>query len=99
MERAINETNRRRAIQQRFNKEHGIIPKTIKKDVRDIIEIGKSEVGKSGEKKSAKKKLTATEREKLIGELTKQMKDASRRLEFEQAAFIRDKIKELREGK
>ena len=46
-----------------------------------------------------KKKLSATEKEKLIAELTKQMKDASRRLEFEQAAFIRDRIKEIREGK
>lgn len=96
MERAINETNRRRAIQQKFNEEHGIVPRTIKKDVRDIIEIGRSEE-QSARKSKAKKKLTATEKEKLIAELTKQMKDASRRLEFEQAAFIRDRIKELRE--
>ncbi|MBR4013112.1 MAG: excinuclease ABC subunit UvrB [Clostridia bacterium] len=97
MERAISETNRRRKIQQQFNEAHGIIPQTIKKDIRDIIEIGKSEE-KTVKKNQAKKKLTATEKEKLITELTKQMKDASRRLEFEQAAFIRDKIKEIRES-
>ena len=100
MERAINETNRRRAVQQKFNEEHNIIPKTIKKDIRDIIEIGRSEKSANDSKKEkSKKKLSTTEREKLIADLTKQMKDASRRLEFEQAAFIRDKIKELREQK
>ncbi len=96
MERAINETNRRRAVQTKYNEEHGIVPQTIKKDIRDIIEIGRSEE-KSTKKKQAAKKLTATEKEKLIVELTKQMKDASRRLEFEQAAYIRDRIKEIRE--
>ncbi len=96
MDRAINETNRRRTIQTKFNEEHGIVPKTIKKDIRDIIEIGRSE--EKSRKPKDRKKLTASEREKLIAELTKQMKDASRRLEFEQAAFIRDKIKELREN-
>ncbi len=95
MERAINETNRRRAIQIKFNEEHGIVPKTIKKDIRDIIEIGKSE--DAHKKKADKSKMTAAEKEKLINELTKQMKDASRRLEFEQAAYIRDRIKEIRE--
>ena len=98
MERAINETNRRRAIQQRYNSEHGIIPQTIKKDVRDIIEISKPESAKKSAKGAAKK-MSAAEKEKLIVELTKQMREASRRLEFEQAAFIRDRIKEIREGK
>ena len=98
MERAINETNRRRAIQQRYNSEHGIIPQTIKKDVRDIIEISKPEFAKKSAKGAAKK-MSAAEKEKLIVELTKQMREASRRLEFEQAAFIRDRIKEIREGK
>ncbi len=97
MDRAINETNRRRAVQMKFNEEHGIIPRTIKKDIRDIIEIGKSEP-KTTNKRKSEKKLTAAEKEKLIMELTKQMKDASRRLEFEQAAYIRDRIKEIREG-
>ena len=97
MERAIRETNRRRSIQQKFNEEHGIIPQTIKKDVRDIIEIGKSESQPSKGKQKVQKKLTIQDKEKLIAELTKQMKDASRRLEFEQAAYIRDQIKKLRE--
>ena len=98
MERAISETNRRRAIQERYNKEHGIIPQTVKKDVRDIIEISKPETSKKSAK-GAVKKLSAAEKEKLIVELTKEMREASRRLEFEQAAFIRDRIKEIREGK
>ena len=99
MERAISETNRRREIQKKFNKEHGIIPKTIKKDIRDIIAIGRSDDDTSASKKSKKQRMTASEKEKLIVELTKQMKDASRRLEFEQAAYIRDRIKEIREGR
>ena len=99
MERAISETNRRREIQQRYNEEHGIVPKTIKKDVRDIIGIGRGDADSSSNKKGKKQRLTASEKEKLIVELTKQMKDASRRLEFEQAAYIRDRIKEIREGR
>ena len=100
MERAINETNRRRAIQKKYNEEHGIIPKTIKKGIRDIIEIGRTEESRFGRQKAkADSKLTRLEKEKLIAELTKQMKEASRNLEFEQAAFIRDRIKELREEK
>ena len=98
MERAISETNRRRTIQEKYNKEHGIIPQTVKKDVRDIIEISKPETSKKSAKGTTKK-LSAAEKEKLITELTKQMREASRRLEFEQAAFIRDRIKEIREGK
>ena len=96
MERAINETNRRRKIQTEFNEAHGIIPKTIKKDIRDIIEIGRAEEKTVKRDKDKNKKLSAKEKDKLIAELTKQMKDASRRLEFEQAAFIRDRIKEIR---
>ena len=93
MERAIGETERRRKIQMEYNRKHGIVPQTIIKDVRDVIEIGKSE------KKSLEqgtKKLTRLERERLIEELTKQMKAASAKLEFEQAAYLRDRIKELR---
>ena len=72
--------------------------KTIKKGIRDIIEIGRTEESRSGRQKAkADSKLTRLEKEKLIAELTKQMKEASRNLEFEQAAFIRDRIKELRE--
>ena len=97
MERAIAETNRRRKIQTAYNEKHGIVPKTIIKDIRDVIEIGKSE--KDSLKKSSEKKLTRLEKERLIEELTKQMKEASAKLEFEQAAYIRDRIKELRNQK
>ena len=97
MERAIAETNRRRKIQTEYNEKHGIIPKTIIKDIRDVIEIGKSE--KDALKKVSEKKLTRLEKERLIEELTKQMKEASAKLEFEQAAYIRDRIKELRNQK
>ena len=100
MERAIGETNRRREIQMNYNREHGIVPKTIRKDIRDVIEIGKT-AGKTGKggKAGAAKKLSKSEKEKLIAELTVQMKNASRKLEFEQAAFIRDRIRALREEK
>jgi len=101
MERAISETNRRRKIQMEYNAKHGITPKTIIKDVRDVIEIGKATdrvINKHSKDNNQKTqpKLTRKEKERLIDELTKQMKEASKRLEFEQAAFIRDKIKEIR---
>ena len=99
MDRAIKETNRRRTIQQKYNEDNGIIPKTIIKGIRDVIDIGKSEDTKRSGKKSKperEKKLSAAEKERLIEELTKQMKDAAKRLEFEQAAFIRDRISEIR---
>ena len=100
MERAIGETNRRRKIQDDYNKAHGIVPKTIIKGVRDIIDMGASseDKGKSRLEKKAKKKLTASEREKLIEQYTREMKDAARSLEFEKAAYLRDEIKKLREG-
>ena len=91
MEKAIYETERRRAIQQKYNEEHGIIPKTIIKKVSDIIEISTH----SDDGKKSKKKLTKAEREKLIEQLTKEMKAAAKLLEFEHAAYLRDKIKEL----
>ena len=89
------ETKRRRAIQQKYNEEHGIIPKTIIKKVSDIIEISTH----SDDGKKSKKKLTKAEREKLIEQLTKEMKAAAKLLEFEHAALLRDKIKKLREQK
>ena len=91
MRAAIDETNRRREIQMRYNEEHGITPKSITKRVADVIEIGKKA-------EDTKKKLTRPEREKMIIELTREMRDAAARLEFEQAAYLRDRIKELREG-
>ena len=101
MQRAITETNRRRKIQDDYNKAHGIVPKTVIKGVRDIIDMGATaaDKGKSKlEKKKAAKKLTASEREKLIEQYTREMKDAARHLEFEKAAYLRDEIKKLREG-
>lgn len=93
MERAITETNRRRELQLAYNKEHGIVPKTIIKDIRDVIEISsKAEV----DDKSAKKKMSKKEKDELIAKLTTQMKEAAKLLEFEHAAYLRDKINELK---
>ena len=92
MERAISETLRRRSIQEAYNKEHGIVPQTIKKDVRGIIEIT------SKENIEKKVRMTAKERRVMIDKLTREMKEAAKMLEFEHAAFLRDKIKELSEG-
>ena len=94
MERAINETNRRREIQTRYNDENGIVPKTIKKDIRDVIEIS----SKPTDEKSGKK-LSLKEREELIARLTREMKNAAKLLEFEHAAYLRDRIEQLRKGK
>ncbi|MBQ8784367.1 MAG: excinuclease ABC subunit UvrB [Clostridia bacterium] len=93
MERAIKETARRREKQQRYNEEHGIIPKTIKKEVRDILEISTHE----GDKPS--KRMTREQREAMIKQLTAEMKAAAKILEFEHAAYLRDKIEKLKEGK
>ena len=96
MERALRETNRRRELQMKFNEEHGIVPKTIIKDVRDVIEIStKEEVEYTARQKS---KLSKAETQAMIDKLTRQMKEAAKLLEFEHAAFLRDKINELRNG-
>ena len=92
MERALRETNRRREIQMAYNKEHGIVPKTIVKSVSEIIEISaKDTIDKKG------KRLSRMEKEKLIKAYTAEMKEAAKLLEFEQAAFLRDKIRKLQE--
>ena len=93
MERAITETQRRRDIQMKYNEEHGITPKTIIKKVADVIEI--TQHGEDGKREKLGKKLTKSERDHLINELTKQMKQAAKLLDFEQAAYLRDRIKEL----
>ncbi len=98
MARAISETNRRRKIQDDYNKAHGIIPKTVIKGVRDVIEIRAPGDERHTTDKKKKKKLTAGEREQMIEKLTREMKDAARMLEFEKAAYLRDEIKKLREG-
>ena len=94
MENAITETERRRSIQMEYNESHGIIPKTIIKDVRDVIEISsKEEVEYSARQKN---KLSKQEMNRLIDDLTRQMKESAKMLEFEHAAFLRDKIAELK---
>ena len=93
MRAAIDETERRRAIQDAYNRAHGIVPKTIIKDVRELIEITQSE----GEAKRADGvKMTRVEREREIARLEKEMKAAARMMEYEYAAVLRDRIMELR---
>ena len=94
MESAINETNRRREIQTKYNEEHGIKPVTIKKDIRDIIEISSKPTDGA-----PAKRLSRKEREELINRLTREMKNAAKLLEFEHAAYLRDRIEQLRSGK
>ena len=96
MERAIAETNRRRAIQMAYNEAHGIVPKTIIKDVREVIEITSKHSGKSDK---PLKRLSKAERLKLIEEMTREMKNAAKLLEFEHAAYLRDRIQELQNMK
>ena len=94
METAILETQRRRDIQMRYNQEHGITPKTIVKKVAEVLEISSHK----DDKKSGKR-LTKLERQQLIEQLTKEMKAAAKLLEFEHAAYLRDRIKKLQSGK
>ena len=94
MERAIEETVRRREKQMRYNTEHGITPKTIQKDVREILEISSH-----SDDKKPRKRLSERERQEMIVKLTAEMKAASKLLEFEHAAMLRDRIKELKERK
>ena len=95
MERAISETYRRRAIQIAYNEEHGIVPQTVKKDIRGIIEIS----SKEDSPKKGNKRMSKAEREQLIERLTKEMKQAAKILEFEHAAFLRDRIEKLKKMK
>ena len=92
MERAIIETNRRREIQYQYNKEHGIVPKTIQKDVREVLDIGA--VPTTPERR--KLRFSQNEKQAMIQDLEKQMKEAARLLEFEYAAMLRDKIATLK---
>ena len=92
MERALVETNRRREIQMTYNREHGIVPQTIVKDVRDIIDMGGAKV-----KDVQGKRLSREERLKQIEALKKEMRHAAKLLEFEHAAYLRDQIKRLEE--
>ncbi len=93
MERAITETYRRREKQMKYNEENGIIPETIKKDVREILEISSKD---NVQEKIAKRRLSAKEKNELIERLTKEMKAAAKLLEFEHAAYLRDQIQKLK---
>ena len=96
MEAAIRETVRRRTIQMQYNEEHHITPQTIVKKVSDVLEISThkdDEKAKGGKKR----RLSAAERKQMIEQLTREMKAAAKLLEFEHAAYLRDKIKKLQE--
>ena len=97
MENAIRETNRRREIQMAYNREHGIVPHTITKEVAGLLEITSRAEVEQYEKE--KKKYNARERETLIARLTKDMKNAAQMLEFEHAAYLRDRIAKLQKMK
>ena len=96
MRNAIDETDRRRAIQQRYNEEHHIVPKTIIKKVADLLEISSKVPAEKG--KTGQKKLSHAERLQLIDQLTREMKAAAKLLEFEHAAYLRDRIRKLQEA-
>ena len=92
MSKAIAETNRRRKIQDKYNKEHGIVPKTIIKEVRDVIDMSsKEDISKVKEKK-----LSAAQKQALREKLTKEMREAAANLDFERAAFLRDSIAKIK---
>lgn len=105
MERAISETNRRRRIQHEYNEKHGITPHTVVKGIRDVIDIsarsddGADAIRGAKRSRAEAKKMTKSEREATIERMTRQMKEAARSLDFELAAFLRDRIRELRETK
>ena len=94
METAIRETERRREKQRAYNEANGVVPQTIRKDVRDVLEIS----GKADEKKAPARRMSRADREKLIAQLTAEMRAAAKILEFEYAAYLRDKIEKLRNG-
>ena len=93
MQRAMDETARRRKIQHEYNEAHGIVPKTVIKSVRDLIEISSPTAERKGRSGVM---MTKAEKEKEIARLEKQMKEAARMMEYEYAAVLRDQIIELR---
>lgn len=97
MRAAIDETNRRREIQQKYNEEHGITPQTIKKAVRDLIAISKAASASEEELRKDPESMDARELEKLAKELTKKMRQAAAELNFEEAAKLRDRMKEVKQ--
>ena len=96
MKAAIDETNRRREIQQKYNEDHGITPQTIKKAVRDLISISKAAAAGDGELKKDPESMDAKELDKLAKELAKKMRQAAAELNFEEAARLRDRRKEVK---
>ena len=96
MRRAIDETNRRRRIQQKYNEEHGITPTTIKKAVRDLISISKAADPQDQEFEKEPESMDRQELEKLAKELTKKMRQAAAELNFEEAAKLRDRMIEIK---
>ena len=93
MENAISETYRRREKQMKYNEENGIVPETIRKDVREILEISSKD---NVQEKIAKKRFSANEKNQLIERLTKEMRAAAKLLEFEHAAYLRDQIEKIK---
>ncbi|HEL0413660.1 TPA: excinuclease ABC subunit B [Streptococcus equi subsp. zooepidemicus] len=96
MQRAIDETARRRAIQMAYNEEHGIIPQTIKKDIRDLISISRAVEAKATEAETNYESMTRSERQEAIKQLQKNMQEAAELLDFELAVQLRDLILELK---
>ncbi|MCM1171757.1 MAG: excinuclease ABC subunit UvrB [Clostridium sp.] len=99
MQRAIDETNRRRSIQDAYNKEHGITPETIRKEVRDIISleaVDETETEKADKNKKEPESMTKKELKEEIARLTKRMNKAAAELNFEEAAVLRDELKKLK---
>lgn len=97
MDYAIKETMRRREIQEKYNKDHNIIPQTIKKDIQESVSI-KHKLNDEATKSKKNKKMTKLEREKLIEDLESEMKNYAKELNFEMAAQVRDAIMELKKG-
>jgi len=91
IQKAVDETNRRRELQHKYNLEHGITPRSVEKPVHEIIELAAKDDGKS-----APKKLTKSEKAEMIEKLTAEMKQAAKVLDFEYAASLRDKIARLK---
>ncbi len=96
MEIALRETYRRRELQTKYNEKHGIVPKTIIKKVSDVLEIS---THKNDNKDKKHKRFTNSEKQQMIEQLTREMKAAAKLLEFEHAAYLRDKIKQLSDEK
>ena len=96
MQKAIDETKRRREIQMKYNEEHGITPKTIQKSVRDLISISKKVAAEELRMEKDPESMSRKELEKLTADLTKQMKKAAAELNFEAAAELRDKLIDLK---